>query len=128
MEWHLLDKFFLIFHTSLILFNLLGWIWKKTRPWNLATLILTGLSWTVLGIWYGWGYCPCTDLHWDVLRNLGRTGMPSSYIKYLLQRLLAIDASADLVNSATLYLFLLVLAISLGLNVRDYQEKRKDNL
>ena len=124
MEWWLLDKFFMVFHTALILFNVFGWIWMRTRAWNLATLVLTGLSWTLLGIWYGWGYCPCTDWHFDVLRKLGYTGLPSSYIKFLIDRLFGTDINADLVNDATLYIFLLVLVISVGLNVRDYREKR----
>ena len=31
-----------------------------------------------LGAVYGWGYCPCTDWHWDVKRRLGETGLPRS--------------------------------------------------
>ena len=34
---------FFIFHNVLIAFNLFGWIWRPTRPWNLLTLALTGL-------------------------------------------------------------------------------------
>ena len=59
----LLDIFFVIFHSVLIAFSLAGWIWRKTRKAHLAVLSLTMISWFVAGIWYGFGYCPCTDWH-----------------------------------------------------------------
>jgi len=59
MIYRFLDIFFVIFHTSLITFNLFGWIWKKTRLANLITLGLTGASWLFLGLIVGvLGYCP----------------------------------------------------------------------
>ena len=121
MFYQLLDIFFLVFHSSVILFNVFGWIWKKTRPYNLTLLLLTAASWFILGIWYGWGYCICTDWHWDILRKMGKSGMPSSYIKYLLQRIFDMDISADLVNLATVVIFFIVLVISVILNIRDYK-------
>ncbi|MDZ7680781.1 MAG: hypothetical protein U5J63_03470 [Fodinibius sp.] len=36
MMYELLDIAFILFHTALILFNLLGWIWKATRRWNFS--------------------------------------------------------------------------------------------
>ena len=56
-----IDLFFVVFHTSLTLFNALGWIGYKTRKLNLVTLLLTGGSWFILGIFYGIGYCPLTE-------------------------------------------------------------------
>ena len=47
--YHFLDKFFFVFHSSIILFNLFGWIWRKTRRWNLLLILLTAASWTFLG-------------------------------------------------------------------------------
>src|SRR5690606_26267869 len=84
----LIDYFFVVFHTALILFNLLGWIWKPTRKAHLIVISLTFASWGILGIWYGWGYCPLTDRHWEILYQLGETSLPDSYISYLLQRML----------------------------------------
>ena len=81
---HFLDWFFVVFHWSLVAFNLTGWIWRRTVKAQLMTLGLTFLSWFGLGIVYGWGYCPCTDWHWDVKRQLGETGLPASYVKYYL--------------------------------------------
>lgn len=116
----LLDIGFIVFHSGLILFNLFGWIWKSTRPWNLATLLLTGSSWFFLGIWYGWGYCLCTDWHWQVRRELGYTQMPSSYIKFLIEYLTGFDVNAALVDTATVVLFFTALFISIYVNYRNF--------
>ena len=88
-----LDIFFLVFHSLLILFNLFGWMWKKTRRLNLITLLLTGFSWVGLGLFYGWGYCFLTDWHWQVLKKAGELNLPDSYVQYLLNRILGIEIS-----------------------------------
>ena len=119
-----LNYFFLIFHTLLILFNLTGWIWKVTRPWNLITLSATALSWFGLGLWYGLGYCPCTHWHWMVRRKLGLSDMPVSYIKFLIQEWTGIEVAANIVDAGTVVLFVLALVASVSLNIRDY--KRMD--
>ncbi len=112
----LADYFFLVFHTGLILFNLTGWIWRPLRKWHLACIILTFASWGILGIWYGLGYCPLTDWHWEILRQLGVTDMPSSYISYLFGRLLGLSLPASIVDSLTLGFAVLALAISIKVN------------
>lgn len=121
--WHLLDWFFVLFHFCLVVFNLFGWIWKKTRLANLITLLLTGASWFILGIFYGIGYCPITDWHWKVLLKLGAYDLPSSYIQYLLERFAGFRVPAATVDRWTLILFLLALAISTGLNLLDFRRK-----
>jgi hypothetical protein len=123
---YILDIFFVIFHTSLIIFNTFGWIWKKTRLWNLITLGITGASWLFLGLIVGiLGYCPLTDWHFNILRKLGETDLPTSYIKYLADRLTGLNFDAALVDKMTLYIFLAALIISIILNARDYFRKRK---
>jgi hypothetical protein len=118
--WHLLDIFFIIFHTSIIIFNLFGWIWKKTQRFNLITLGITGASWLLLGLLVGsLGYCPLTDWHFSVLNKLGETDLPNSYIKYLADRLTGLDFDQSLVDSVTLYAFLIALAVSLFVNIRS---------
>ena len=67
----ILNLFFFGFHTVLILFNIFGWLIPRWRLANLITLSLTAFSWFVLGIWYGWGYCFCTDWHWQIREMLG---------------------------------------------------------
>ncbi len=111
------DIFFVVFHTALIFFNLFGWIWKRTRLANLVTLMLTAASWTVLGYFYNTpGYCPLTDWHFDVLHKLGERNMPSSYVKYLADRITGFDFDSILIDSLTLWLLVTALMISLVLN------------
>lgn len=122
--WTILDIFFVIFHTSLILFNLFGWIWQKTRRLNLITLLLTGASWLFLGLIVGTiGYCPFTDWHFSILHKLGKTDLPNSYIKYLADRITGLDFSPSLVDSVTLYAFLVALVISVVMNLRQSGKK-----
>lgn len=111
-----LDIFFLCFHSILVLFNLFGWIWKKTRKLNIITLLLTGASWFILGIFYGWGYCPLTDWHFQVLRKLGKANLPNSYMKYIADRITGLDFNPEIVDILTLILFLMALFISAYFN------------
>lgn len=126
MIWHLLDIFFVVFHTFLIFFNLFSWIWKRTRILNLFTLIITGASWLFLGLIVGTlGYCPLTDWHFSILEKLGETDLPNSYIKYLVDRLSGLDLNASLVDNVTLYAFLAALVFSIFFNVKDYMNSRQ---
>jgi hypothetical protein len=125
LGYRILDLFFVIFHTSLTLFNLFGWIWKKTRMANLITLSITGSSWLFLGLIVGMlGYCPLTDWHFSILYKLGKTDLPTSYIKYLADRLTGLDIDQTLVDNATLYGFIIALAISLLINFIDCRKRR----
>ncbi len=126
MIFKVLDIFFVVFHTSLIIFNIFGWIWKKTRKLNLITLALTGSSWLFLGLLVGVpGYCPFTDWHFSILEKIGSTRLPNSYIKYLADRLTGSDLNPALIDNVTLYTFLAAVVISLFLNIRDFIRKRK---
>jgi len=82
-----LDKAFFVLHTGLILFNMTGWAWRRTRVPHLVTFGATAFSWFALGAFYGWGYCPCTDWHFAVRRRLGRDDSGSSYTEFLVNRL-----------------------------------------
>jgi hypothetical protein len=119
MWYQLLNIFFFVFHTLLTLFNITGWLFRTTRKWNLVTLLLTAFSWFVLGIWYGWGYCLCTDWHWRVREQLGYHDQQNSYIQFLLIKLTGINFNSNLVDNATLIIFLLSLTLSIWLNIRD---------
>lgn len=114
-----LDLLFIFFHTLLIVFNLFGWIWKFTRKANLITLLLTGGSWFILGIFYGIGYCPLTDWHFDILEKLGVQNIPNSYTKYLFDRLLNLNLSPKLVDTATGIAYFSALIISIFVNLKD---------
>jgi hypothetical protein len=124
MIYHILDIFFVFFHTGLILFNLFGWIWKKTRVYNLVTILATGASWLFLGLLVGTiGYCPLTDWHFNILGKLGKTGLPSSYIKYLADRLPGMEFNSYMIDNLTLYFYILALGFSIFLNIRDFKRK-----
>ncbi|REJ84283.1 MAG: DUF2784 family protein [Bacteroidetes bacterium] len=120
-----LDIFFFVFHTGLILFNITGYFFKKFRKWNLLTLILTGLSWFVLGIWYGIGYCPCTDWHWQVRRELGYTEFYNSYIQFLVVKLTGIQISPQITDLVVVLVFVFSLVLSIAWNFRDFKKKNR---
>ncbi len=120
-----LNIFFFVFHSSLIIFNLFGWIWKKTRLANLTVILLTVFSWTILGIWYGFGYCPCTDWHWQVREKLGYLDFPSSYTKFLIDSLTGLNVKETLANTLSVTLLALALVASILTNVRDWKRKQK---
>jgi hypothetical protein len=124
--YEFLNVFFFVFHSAITLFNCFGWIWKKTRRWNLITLFLTAFSWFVLGIWFGWGYCVCTDWHWEVREKLGIFDQSVSYIHFLLLKLSGINFNPSLVDKVTLIVFLVAVVMSVGLNVRDYRRKKAE--
>ena len=121
----ILDFFFLVFHTVLIVFNLFGWILRKTRKLNLITLFLTCASWFILGIFYGIGYCPLTEWHFNILIKMGHSGLPDSYTKYLADRVTGLDFNPVFINTLTLVSLFTALAISIYLNIRDYRRKVK---
>ena len=124
----LLDWFFLIFHTFIIIFNLFGWIWKKTRRANLILLTLTGGSWFILGIWYGIGYCPVTDLHWSILKKLGNNNLTNSYVKYLINRITGINLDSNIVDLFVIICFFLALCTSIYLNFHKIKHENTTTL
>ena len=128
MWYQFLNIFFFVFHTALTLFNIFGWIFKRTRKWNLITLLLTAFSWFVLGIWHGWGYCVCTHWHWTVREKLGYHDESNSYIHFLILKLTGINVDPKLVDIVTLIVFFIALILSISLNIRDFRKKKKQSL
>lgn len=114
-----LDILFLVFHTGLIAFNVLGWAWRRTRRLHLVTISATLLSWFGLGVIYGWGYCPLTDWHWRIKLMLGETGLPGSWIKYYLDRITGFDWSPAVVDVLVVGTALGALVLSVLLNLGD---------
>ena len=113
-----LNHGFFVVHTSWIIFICSGWIWRRTRRWHLAAITLTALSWFGLGVWYGWGYCPFTDWHWQVRERLGYRD-PESYTQLLVAGLTGVDLSRAWADALTVSIFAMALALSVALNVRD---------
>lgn len=119
-----LNIFFFVFHTCVILFIVLGWIWKKTRLANLILIVLTAFSWFFLGIWYGFGYCPCTDWHWQVRMKLGLYDTSTSYLEFLVEKLTGLDVSRALVDIFAVAFLVVAFCLSVVLNIRDLRKKK----
>ncbi len=111
-----LDILLTIVHLVLISFNLFAWIWPVTRRAHLIVAGITMASWFILGIWYGWGYCPITEWQWKVKEKLGETNLPDSFIKYFADKITGKNFSPSLVDHITLYTFLIAIAASIYVN------------
>jgi hypothetical protein len=109
---------FLVFHTTWVVFTCLGWIWRRTRTWQLALVLLTALSWFGLGARYGWGYCPCTDWHWQVRMRLGYD-VPPSYTQLLVREATGIEMPATSANVLTLVALVAAGTAGVVLSLRD---------
>ncbi|HPG11801.1 MAG TPA: DUF2784 domain-containing protein [Chitinophagaceae bacterium] len=125
MWYQFLNIFFFIFHTVFTLFNIIGWAFPKARKLHLFTMLITAFSWFVLGIWYGWGYCACTDWHWQAREALGYHDRSNSYIHFLLLKLTGKNFDPVFVENMTLIIFLLSFLLSVWLNLRDRKRIRK---
>ena len=122
----ILDISFAVFHTALIVFNLTGWAFRKTRRIHLAVISLTILSWFGLGYFYGFGYCPCTDWHWDVKLALGERGLPASWVKYYVDWLTGKDWDASLIDTAVGAFGFSALIVSIIVNWRDRRKSSRN--
>lgn len=91
----LADVFFFVFHTGLMAFNGFGWMFRRTRRWTLYTLLATGFSWFVMGLWNGIGYCVCTDIHMGIRRARGIEDTAETYVQLVVQVLTGQFISAD---------------------------------
>ncbi|WP_310992757.1 DUF2784 family protein [Aequorivita marina] len=113
---HFGNWFFMVFHTGLIVFNLFGWIFRKTRKFHLFTIMITLFSWLVLGIWKGFGYCFLTDWHYQILFQLGKINLPHSYIAFLVETFFNWQPPAEVVEVLTIGFTFLALVCSLWAN------------
>lgn len=116
--------FFFVAHTSLIVFNLLGWIPRKTRKLNLITLSLTVSSWTLMGVWNGMGYCVCTDWHWQIRRAMGIEETADSYLVLMVRNVWGWDPPIGLVNAVAAAVLVSSVACSVWVNIQDWRRAR----
>lgn len=93
-------------------------------------MLLTAFSWFILGIWHDWGYCFTTDWHWDIRESLEYNDRSDSYTHFMINKITGIDLDMELVDFATMIIFIVLLIITIVLNWRDRQlsalEKRMD--
>jgi hypothetical protein len=114
---------FFVFHTALILFNVFGWMHPRLRLWNLLTLSLTLVSWLVLGLWKGIGYCVCTEWHWNVRRAMGIDEQSDSYLELLSKTVLGWSPPTQTLNDLAAGVFAFSFLASLALNLRDRRRR-----
>ncbi|HXI01223.1 MAG TPA: DUF2784 domain-containing protein [Sphingobacteriaceae bacterium] len=112
----LLDIVFTLLHLVIIGFNLVGWIWPSTRKLHLFVVGITIASWVVLGIWYGLGYCPLTDWHWQVKEKLGEQNLPNSFIKYFADKIIGQSIDSGLIDAVTASGFALAIGFAVYYN------------
>ncbi|HLV02831.1 MAG TPA: DUF2784 family protein [Acidobacteriota bacterium] len=120
MIWYqLLDYGFTTLHTSVVLFVLFGWL---RRTWRPVHLVLGGAilsSWFILGLRYGIGYCPSTEWHWRIKRQLGETELADSYVKHCLDLVLGRELDPGHVDLVVSVFGVSLFVVSLLLNWRD---------
>ena len=121
-----LDHAFLVAHTALIFFNLFGWAWRRTLRLNLLSIFLTAGSWVAFAPWYGLGYCPCTDWHWQVKWALGQTDLPNNYLTYLFDAWTGIAVSDEFAFWLAWGALLPALALSVWLNLKGRRIGKKN--
>ena len=100
-----------------ILINCFGWAFKKTLRINLLLLLITISSWSILGLFYGVGFCFLTMLHSLSLDFFGPTSIPFSYLDYIILEKLNINTSSNVISLTSIFSFVTALAISLKRNV-----------
>ncbi len=124
MFWlKLTDILLVILHVLLILFIVFGWIPKKTRKIHFFVVIIVALCWFILGIFFGFGYCPLTDLQWTIKLKLQEEELPFSFIKYLLDNITGYNFDETLIDYVTLFVFVSVLIVSTYLNMVSIKKR-----
>jgi hypothetical protein len=117
---------FFALHTCIIGINVLGWAFSRIRRANLLLLLGTLFSWCAMGVFYGVGYCVCTDWHFQVRQALGLETPTDNYVGFLVWRITGWIAPESLVRQVCAAVFVTCLLLSIVLNVRDARRRRLD--
>lgn len=121
---YFLDIFLLFLHLAVILFCLFGLFFKFFRRLHLIFMVLIAFSWFGLGIFYGLGYCPFTDWHWQIKYSLGYKNLPNSYVQYLLTNYAGLSLQDTTVDIITLVAYIILLSFSIFINIMQNQAGR----
>lgn len=117
LTYILLNSLLHIFHLTMIFFCLFGWIFSETRLAHFGLVLLILGSWFGLGLFFGFGYCPITDLQWRVKREYGEMPSTEYYVKYMIDKITGRDNNPKIVNNMTTYVLLGLAVISTILNL-----------
>ena len=100
-------------HLSFVIFCMIGWL--LPYQWlYLAAMVGVLLSWFGLGIFFGFGYCFLTAIHWRIRRRLGIVDRTDSYVEWLVNRIGVYSFSKNTINQLTMILFFLGLFAGVG--------------
>lgn len=78
----------------------------------------TLFSWIVMGAWRGWGYCLCTDYHFQIRRELGIHQGESSYTQLLLNQWPGVSVSRQFADNLTVGTLVLILIATMVVWIR----------
>jgi hypothetical protein len=109
------DKGLYALHLTTTSFIVFGWILPATRTINFYLIVLTLLSWFVLGLKYGFSYCFFTDLQSKIRRRLGREKIDSFVLDFL-ERLTGRSLNPTAVEIATQVVFYVSVMASVYVN------------
>lgn len=121
-----LDIFIDLFHISLMLFILLGWLIPSLRKVHFVVAIITGLSWLLYSPTGGIGNCILTDLHFIILKKMGETDLPDTYTQYTVTRLtgFTIQKKATILITRSLWLISIIISSILFYRQSSLQKKK----
>jgi hypothetical protein len=115
------NALFHLAHIAVILFVMIGWIFRPLLPLHLALTLLTLGSWFILGHWFGTGYCPISDWHWKLKETLGGGRPNGTYIHLVLQNISRRELNPASVDKVVLVGTVVIAGISLVLNVQAWR-------
>jgi len=114
------DLALVVIHGVIIIFTLFGWILPATRLAHLCWIVVTLCCWYVLGIWFGMGYCPVTDLQWRLKKKMGIGRPEKTFVQFWLERITRRAWTIRGADCLTEGITMVSGAISLALNVRRW--------
>lgn len=119
-----IDVLFFVFHTALILFNLVGWVWPSTRRLHFICIAATLFSWIVMGAFYGFGYCLCTDWHFQVRRSLDLPVFGHTYLQLMARVFLGVEMSQATSNLLAGGGLLFILVAMVAVWIRQWWQQK----
>ena len=123
MMLYFIDVLLSLLHVVIILFNLSGWIFPATRKVHFISIVITSFCWFILGIWFGWGYCPLTEWQWRIKERLGETNLPASFITWFVNKITGMHFGDTFINLLTLILFISAMIVSVYFNFLKPRKK-----
>tara|TARA_B100001989_G_C24413747_1_gene400381 strand:- start:162 stop:716 length:555 start_codon:yes stop_codon:yes gene_type:complete len=113
MFYDYVDSIFNLLHVFVILLNTLGWVSEKTRRVSLLFLILTIFCWSIMGLFFGIGFCPLTYLHSEYLNFKYSYILPFSYMDHFIINIIDFNISSKIISIVSITFVFLSLYINL---------------